>query len=726
MAGKQLGKLRQWAGEVISTRDKTIVSDEFKELEHDIELRRQGLWKLHVASSDLHHRLTKTSHCEALGDTEKYLAIDALGIVMIQHGEEFGGDSAFGTSLVALGKAHSKVAILQEAFALNLGMTYIASLQQAEDEIKEYQAQRKKMESRRLTLDAAITKAEKSRSSKKEKERIDAEDEYEVAKSRYEEMCEDVRARMVSIQENEVEQLRELTGFLDSEIRYVAQYLEVLEEAKSEWIDEATILQMERSRKARPPVLPRRSGDESRLGSTRAKRSASKSRSTASDEADSSGEDSDTPASRLKRSSSTRSAGSRPPSRPQSRAERQRTDSTVSNATEKGEKKEKEKAEKLASKKMSIGGWASSIGKMTGRSKKDHKKFDSLMGDQDDLEEGEANEAGAETRTKGSSRPSSPTKPRVSKSNTPTASPQPPARILKPPSQQDKKVAIALHDFAAASNDEMSFKAGDRIVVLNEVIDGWWMGEHGGTGKTGLFPTTYTEVLNSSSSSLGSKPLLPRRPSTTTLPPSITRSLGASPNTSPTKTKPKPFPVALNKKDPDVASVTSDVDHPFGDNYIAASRSPLYGGFPDQESVTSDAGPEDDDDEARLVKDEEDSDDGLHIYRAQNAPPPPPARRLSMPSSKKAPPPPPPRRTTTSTSQTLLAIPSRLGLPGSNPSSRTTSTNNSFVSVADIPHPDEEFTSSPFDNPKDGCGDFKQNPFKPKGYCNNCFQIHRL
>ena len=32
-------------GEVIMTRDKTIQSDEFRELEHDVELRRQGLWR---------------------------------------------------------------------------------------------------------------------------------------------------------------------------------------------------------------------------------------------------------------------------------------------------------------------------------------------------------------------------------------------------------------------------------------------------------------------------------------------------------------------------------------------------------------------------------------------------------------------------------------------------------------------------------------------------------
>ena len=36
-------ELGQWAGEKISTRDKSVVADEFKELEQDIELRKQGI-----------------------------------------------------------------------------------------------------------------------------------------------------------------------------------------------------------------------------------------------------------------------------------------------------------------------------------------------------------------------------------------------------------------------------------------------------------------------------------------------------------------------------------------------------------------------------------------------------------------------------------------------------------------------------------------------------------
>lgn len=56
--------------------------------------------RLHVASVGFHHRLSKKKHCEAIDDDEKYLPIDALGIVMMQHGEEFGNDSAFGMSHV--------------------------------------------------------------------------------------------------------------------------------------------------------------------------------------------------------------------------------------------------------------------------------------------------------------------------------------------------------------------------------------------------------------------------------------------------------------------------------------------------------------------------------------------------------------------------------------------------------------------------------------------------
>lgn len=53
---------------------------------------------------------------------------------------------------MSLGRAHCKIATLQEAFGTDLQATYVTSITQMEDEIKEYQAQRKKLESRRFVV----------------------------------------------------------------------------------------------------------------------------------------------------------------------------------------------------------------------------------------------------------------------------------------------------------------------------------------------------------------------------------------------------------------------------------------------------------------------------------------------------------------------------------------------------------------------------------------------
>lgn len=52
-----------------------------------------------------------------------------------------------------------------------------------------------------------------------------------------EETSEDVRARADIIQENDAKQLKELTSFLDLEINFVQQYLEVLHDVKADWGD---------------------------------------------------------------------------------------------------------------------------------------------------------------------------------------------------------------------------------------------------------------------------------------------------------------------------------------------------------------------------------------------------------------------------------------------------------------------------------------------------------
>ena len=184
--------------------------------------------RLLVASEGYHHILSKKKASDSLTETEKLLPIDSLGLVMIGHGEEFGPDSSFGEflqdrpqqmtvlknkmmkflgrALVKLGRAHCKVATLQEAYALTLKDTFLASMDQFKGDIKEYEILRKKLDSKRylshhlfcynffakpsltsrLTYDAAVTKYEKVINNKKEKEKdkIEAEDELDRAKQR--------------------------------------------------------------------------------------------------------------------------------------------------------------------------------------------------------------------------------------------------------------------------------------------------------------------------------------------------------------------------------------------------------------------------------------------------------------------------------------------------------------------------------------------------------------
>ena len=112
----------------------------------------------------------------------------------------------------------------------------------------------------RLSYDAAITKLDKIKSCKKEKdkERREAEDELQRCRLRLwapsihsafflcsrgssEETSEDVRSRIQTIQENEISQLRELTNFLDIQLHFSRQYFEILNDVKASWCDELVI-----------------------------------------------------------------------------------------------------------------------------------------------------------------------------------------------------------------------------------------------------------------------------------------------------------------------------------------------------------------------------------------------------------------------------------------------------------------------------------------------------
>ncbi|KAJ7804601.1 hypothetical protein B0H14DRAFT_3091781 [Mycena olivaceomarginata] len=651
MAGKQ------WAGEVISSKDKTTVSDEFKALEKDVELRRDGAQRLFLASEAYHRNMAKKKDNGALDDAEKLMPVDTLGIVMIIHGEEFGEDSPFGNSLVTLGRAHCKVAKLQEAFAQSFHDTFMASLVRFAEDIKDYEALRKKLESRRLSLDAANAKAEKVKNSKKEKERKDAEEEKERARFRYEEAEEEVEAHMHAIQENEIVQLRELTGLLTLELGFVEQYLDVLKETRagwpSEWVPSLPVpvtIRLTTPTPARPQPghtpFPSQSYAK-KTGSVRSHKSSKSERQPPSRRtSEESSSDDEGVSSRP--SSRPPSRSSRPPSRPSSRASRKRSDST---GTAGGG------GDKGGGRRLSVAGWAAgAVGSVTGRGK--NKAFTSLADEADrDSGHGESDNGSGGGGGGGL-----------------------PTRILKPPSQAQRKVVRALYDFSGSS-DELAFKTGDTIVVVNEVLDGWWMGEL--NGRQGLFPTPYTEVLPD-------RPQLPSR-----------AGLSSSSNNSHERDSDDSRDMYNGRSD-DEDDEDEDAAHHYGRPVTAAS--PFYGGPSDAASIMSSVADEDDD-ERNLLSELLSAGAGAQ--------------------SKKAPPPPPPRRATNGGSvhaspmipERPLRPPSR-GTPASSSSGSISRSGGGYDrSPFDSA---TELKTSPVGASESGCTEFKQNPFKPKGMCSNC------
>ncbi|KIM41972.1 hypothetical protein M413DRAFT_141729 [Hebeloma cylindrosporum] len=735
MASKQLGRLRQWAEEVISSKDsKSEVNEEFRELEKDIELRKDGIQRLIVASEEYHHALSKRKQSHVLDEGEKMLPVDSLGVVMIIHGEEFGEDSVFGNALVKLGRAHCKIATLQEAYALTFKDTFISSMERFKEEIKEYELlKKKKLETRRAASDSATAKFEKLQATKKERDKREAEDEMDRARQRYEETAEDLRAHMHAIQENEHGQHHELATFLDTEINFVQSYLDVLKDLKAEWQNPSD---------ATPSNQINGDGrfHTSRPASKASFRHSSRrSRANSSAAAAGSSDDESIRPSPINHARSG-STGSKASSRPTSRLSRKRTNSTAAPSSGAGQE-EKEAGDR--SRRMSVVGWASSaVESVTGKNKKNKDKDSFASLEDPTLLDADRPVEGDEPPKKSGgfrvalTRRTSKSK---SKENLPTDSPSLSTKILKPPSLQDKKVVRALYDFSGSS-DELSFKAGCNIIVVHEVLDDWWMGEL--DGQRGMFPTAYTEVITS-------KPPVPDRSNKNG---NVNRNGGV------------PMVVRTLEDDTDLTSDADD-EQILRATPMPVNRSPVfYGAFNDSASLTGSMADDEEERKAqplmipqRVPFPDESGDWFLdHPQRPQQqfhfipTIPLPPSRRsilrsldpanqplisrsvsempatTSPTNTKKVPPPPPPRRTMSHNPALGPPIPER----------KTPAFGFSSQPVLQVTPPSSIASShgydrSPFDSaleleevepPK--CERFRQNPFKPKGMCSNCLEFH--
>jgi len=206
---------------------KTATSDEFKSLETEMNLRQDGMEKLHHTMSTYVKSMSQRKEGD---DKEKMLPVDVLAQAMIAHGEEFEPDSLFGNCLIMMGQANEKVARVQDSYVAAASETWLESMERSLTQMKEYQAARRKLESRRLAYDATLSKMQKQK-----KEDFRVEEELRSQRVKYEESSEDVYRRMGDIQESEAESMADLGAFLDAELEYYDRCRDILVNLRQQW-----------------------------------------------------------------------------------------------------------------------------------------------------------------------------------------------------------------------------------------------------------------------------------------------------------------------------------------------------------------------------------------------------------------------------------------------------------------------------------------------------------
>ena len=401
-----------------------------------------------------------------------------------------------------------------------------------------------------------------------------------------------------------------------------------------------------------------------------------------------------------RRSSLRRKSGSAPDLEDTSRAppstSRKRSESTSTP----GDSAEKEKEKEKSSRRLTVAGWASSaVGSVTKKSK---DTFAALTGGggSERLSDREGEES--ITQATSTSYLTKTTK-RRSKDSLGSASPKMTGKILKPPALQSRKRVRAIHGFNGSS-EELSFKTGDEILVLNEVLDEWWMGEL--DGRRGLFPTVYTEVVKSDATE-----------------------------------------TALDKTDlsssfSECGSSDVEGEHLYGAHHFPPpGRNPYADRF-DVASISSSSSSDAEGQEhEKLIPPKVVIPPSLTRAHSATISPPISKRAVSAENVvKRAPPPPPPPRRPTSTGPTSSPrIPERR--PGASRSKSSPGTAPFPFPMGKQPSPSTssqecEYETSPFESASDftatatvtatatTCEGFRQNPFKPPGMCSNCFTLH--
>ncbi|UNI17743.1 hypothetical protein JDV02_004065 [Purpureocillium takamizusanense] len=221
---KKIGRARQWAGEKMGA-DKTSQSDEFQMLEAEMASRQSGMESLQKSASI--YVKWATRRCDALEDKGRSLPNTLLGRSMTVHANDFEPDSEYGNCLAHVGRANERIADLHSNYIEDFTASWLEHVERGVAMMKEYQAARKKLESRRLAYDASMAKMHKAK-----RDDFRVEEEMRVCKTKFDDSSEDVLRRMQDIKDTETENIAALSSLVEAELNYHERAVDELRRAR--------------------------------------------------------------------------------------------------------------------------------------------------------------------------------------------------------------------------------------------------------------------------------------------------------------------------------------------------------------------------------------------------------------------------------------------------------------------------------------------------------------
>ncbi|CAO3599156.1 unnamed protein product [Absidia cylindrospora] len=601
---KNFGKFKQWTGERLGAAKATLQTDDFQQLEIETENKRTGFEKVHEASEQVHSQLSKKKPSPEDAKT-KCTPLEALASCWINHGSAFADDAALGVALINLGQTEARIALLQEDFANIVKGGYIDVLEQGSQHYKDYNALKKKLESRRLDYDAKLSRLQKSK-----KEKPEWEQEMQSAKMKYEESEYDIIQKMVSLQEYENDHCMALSQLMEAQFNYHQQAADMINELRNHMPSPGT------NRSGRPPMAP--ITRSSTNGSTNSSLTASSALTPTNGHGSSDdyfGAPLSSPSPALK--SNQRLPGSRQPS-------------------------------------------VDNLNRL--RRAPSHSSVASYNSD-DQLQQ------------------------QQQLSSSPSRLP-PPIMPRRKSSAGSKKLRKAVYDFQGEADDELSFRIGDVITVIEPVDDGWWLGEveNGGPKRKGIFPVNYTEDVTISTTM--TPPTMPSRP-----PIMASQYIQEEPQ--------EEEDLSYSRQQQQQPDTHTD-QSPFNDNPPISTPPATTGGFsyirPNPVSRSSSTS-------ISSFSTSGTATPSSSLARSTTLVP----NHTKPISANRTPPPPPPALSRSNTSSARSFSSSTRTPPPPPPASRNTLAGAETKQVVDCQDC--------------GCDEFSANLFK-KGHCNNCFHKH--